>query len=119
MATLHTIVRIPELLTKVIELSGTTKNMSSVSLYGHSWKDYGLKERVRQNMLSALQCVSRECRVYGLRWMNPGGLSLQQKNLLLLRLFMEPVSMESDDTTVSMDSDSDSELDTDMLTDSE
>lgn len=123
MTTLLSILSIPELLNKVLVLSGTVSMMELIELYGYSWKEYSMKERRRQNILSMILCLSREIRVYALRWTNPFGLSEVSKNRLVQRMFLEDVvsmstsssedSFESSDDGVSMDSDSE------MFTDSE
>jgi len=98
-----------------------------MELYGYTWKEYSIKERVRENIISSILCLSREIRVYGLRWVNPFGLSGREKNELVQRMFLEDVSMDISSDSVSItDSDTYSsegvtilDSDSEMFTDSE
>ena len=116
MTTLEDVAGVPEVLDSLLEQSGTTSRMFRMEApeSAYTWRTYSDEEYargvVRENILSALQCVSRQMKTLGQIWMNPGGLSYSEKNTILIRGFIDDlVSYESDSNDVSMMYDTDSE----------
>jgi len=122
-ATLASILRIPELLDQVLEQSGTTIYMSKIHTpLGYRWNDYSITEYIngsrllRQNIVSVIQCLSRDFRMYGLRWMNPGCLTTSEKNTIFLDGFLQDFADYDSVSDYVSHSDSESEM---LLDDSE
>jgi len=109
--TLTSILEVPELLDRVLEQSGTTQRMTrhySPAL-GYTWKEYSIEEMSRrlrrQNLISVIQCLCRDLRICGLRWMNPHSMTMRV-TIQIVPLRNVPLKITSDsDLDIIMDLD--------------